>query len=452
LLGVLLVLWISLLAPARGRAQEFCAPQLLSSTLDGSTLDLELATSAQCLEGASVWIEDQQRDFDVVPGDPPPARVVIAVDDSSSLGSGDQSIVAQAVDQLLDELDPATEVALVSFGNGAVIDVPATTDHHSIVSAIRRLEPGGGAALYSAVVEATEALTGAEGPGLIVLLTYGWDWGNVSTTGAGESLALVASRGVPVYVQSLAPFDEDVDYLTALATDGQTHPNVAIFQLAAAIDQIPPAQSDRYHLTVDVDGIPEGAHSAVLFDAYGNFYASSFFSVAPPPPPAKEDLLTEFEVLGWPYTFTGESPSAEPASDVATAQPPPAPSPVSLPVAVAAAFDGAPGAEAPTQQLAPPEATAVPVSQPEPATAPSSSTAPKEPTPSTLLQFGALLFVIFALRRFRVGIARSADKADSKVRHHRHGLWLTEPWVPSLDAPDDADDADEEGSDRASAA
>ena len=132
-------------------------------------------------------------------------RLVIAVENSESLAAGDHDLVVNAIRSLLRRIDDSTEVALVSYGSRASLEVPATTEHDLVIQRLQDLEPAGGAALYSGVAEAARAAQGAAGPAAIILFTYGWDWGEGSTEDATASLEALELSGAPLYVQSLVP-------------------------------------------------------------------------------------------------------------------------------------------------------------------------------------------------------------------------------------------------------
>ena len=144
------------------------------------------------------------------------ATIVLATDTSGSMGAFDvmpsRLTAAQAAaEQLLEQLPPEIQVALVRFSTQASVVMPATTDREALAAALDSLQPEGRTALGDAIAFAVEVGVGATDPGdgsatgpapvSILLLSDG-----ANTDGTYEPLdaaELAAATDIPVFAVAL---------------------------------------------------------------------------------------------------------------------------------------------------------------------------------------------------------------------------------------------------------
>mgnify|MGYP000311040804 CR=1 FL=1 len=153
-----------------------------------------------------------------------PLALVLVLDTSGSMGPqyGDSLRQAQeAAVALVNGLRAGDRVALISFANDVVVQVPFTQDRAAVVNAIRGLQAYGNTALYQAVAEAARLAGEAGIPRrAVVLLTDGEDFGGRSQVGRDESLNLAAASAPQFLVIGLGQ-EIDRQYLAELAARTQ---------------------------------------------------------------------------------------------------------------------------------------------------------------------------------------------------------------------------------------
>jgi von Willebrand factor type A domain len=197
---------------------------------------------------------------------------------------------------LIATLGDGTRVAIVSYGNGAQVALPFTADQNAITSTLSALPLSGTAALYSGVEAAANLVAEASGETLIVVASYGWDWGSTSTTTREASLAAIEASGAPVYVQSLVVFGEDVAYLGALSTTGTIHGLTRLAALPDAATLLSRDAVTRYTIELDRSLLALGEHQITLTIAGRSASASivddALLSVAITDAPSDSSPLT----------------------------------------------------------------------------------------------------------------------------------------------------------------
>jgi hypothetical protein len=184
LASLLLVLLLATLA--QSGAARAAGPELVIRELsqdEGGVITAHVAADGVDITALRVFVDDIPANFQVVNTNLVPTRVVLAIENSVSMTTANRAEIQLAAESFLSALSPGSEVALVTYGNEVSVDVPFTTETASITETIATFEPIGGAALFSAVTTAADLLGESEHPALIVLVTYGWDWGGVSTAG-----------------------------------------------------------------------------------------------------------------------------------------------------------------------------------------------------------------------------------------------------------------------------
>ena len=118
---------------------------------------------------------------------------------------------------------------LISYANDAELAVNTTTDSEKLVDKIRKMKPGGGAALYDAIYKACTTRSLIQGEPyeprrIIIVVGDGHD--NASKKTLDEVLELAQRNLVTIYAMSTMAFgfaNEDRDVLERLATETGGH-------------------------------------------------------------------------------------------------------------------------------------------------------------------------------------------------------------------------------------
>jgi MYXO-CTERM domain-containing protein len=205
-----------------------------------------------------------------------PARVVLAIENSVSMTALQLGQLRAAIGDLVAALDPADEVAIVTFGNGAAVALEPTADRGAVTAALDVMTVAGGSALYSGIATAAELAAGS--PSLVVVVTYGWEWGALSTHTRDASSAALVESGAAVYVQSMVFDGIDVAYLTAFATDGTVHYAAELGSLASAATLLD-SGAEQHAVTVAAPPLALGAHELQLVAAGGDVQHTTSFEV-----------------------------------------------------------------------------------------------------------------------------------------------------------------------------
>lgn len=270
--GALAVIVLLLVVVPRGSsAQAVPTLELGSAThsIDG-TIAVPVTATGGALESLSVTVDGAPVPFEVVTADAEAgATVMIAVETSVSMTPFQLAELKTQISALVDTLSASDQVGLVTFGGGATVVQPLTTDRAAFDASLLSITADGGSALYSGVTTAAESLQATNGPALLVLATFGWDWGGVSTHNRAQSIDAVAASGASVYVQSLV-FDNGVDvaYLAPLATDGLVHDNFQVASLPASTALLGSAAPSSV-LTATVGTLARGSHELVVSSELG---------------------------------------------------------------------------------------------------------------------------------------------------------------------------------------
>lgn len=260
-LGLAVIVILLVVVPRNSSAQTVGSLNLSGIThgADG-TIVASLTGSNEELASLSVFVDGEPVPFEVSDGETSAAsRVILAIENSVSMTPAQLFEVQSAANGLVASLNPADEVALVTFGGGATVALAPTTDRAAFDAAINAIGLDGGSALYSGVTTAGELAAGNPSS-LIVLVTYGWDWGSVSTHTREASIAAVSDAGASVYVQSMV-FDGSVDiaYLAPLASDGVVRDATQVAAIAGASSILGTAAPART-LTLTSPPLPLGEH------------------------------------------------------------------------------------------------------------------------------------------------------------------------------------------------
>lgn len=247
LFGLLAVCMLAILSPASSAAQTPDATiRIIELTHEaGGPMSVTFETASSDITSLELLIDGSPAEFELQSSTGTPPSVIFVVENSATMSAAQRAQLQTSASALLATTDGTTQAAIVTIGEGAQTALPFTQDHQTVSDSLATLPLIGGAALYSGVEIAAGLAAEAEGETLIVVATYGWNWGSVSTTTREASLAAIQGSGAAVYVQSLVFFGEDVAYVSALATDGTIHnltqlpalPNAAALLTGDAVTQ-----------------------------------------------------------------------------------------------------------------------------------------------------------------------------------------------------------------------
>ncbi|HTS31466.1 MAG TPA: VWA domain-containing protein [Bryobacteraceae bacterium] len=171
--------------------------------------------------------------------------------------------------------DPRYSGYLISYANEAELQVNTTTDSEKLAEKIRKMKPGGGAALFDALYKSctTRSLVKGEPyePRRIVIV-IGDGHNNVGTHGMGEVLELAQRNLVTIYAISTMAFgfsNEDQDVLERLTTETGGHVEYPLNNLYKDVSGYlsNPSDAGNYALTVGTGGyaaeISKGIFNAI---------------------------------------------------------------------------------------------------------------------------------------------------------------------------------------------
>lgn len=146
-----------------------------------------------------------------------PTTVVATLDTSGSMLGASLASAKSALGGLVQRLTPEDSVALVSFSDQAQLVIAPSTDKSGVEAAVKALQASGNTALYGAVAESARvAASAGSARRLVILLTDGEEYGNVSGLSREESLDRAAQSGAIFYVIGLG-VGADREYLAQLA-------------------------------------------------------------------------------------------------------------------------------------------------------------------------------------------------------------------------------------------
>jgi len=137
-----------------------------------------------------------------------PARVLLLLDASGSMGNDRVANARQAASQLLFALSPEDEVAVAGFDSRYWGVVAFTRDRQAVRHGLDSITPFGSTALHDALDKgARDIATHGEGRRAVVVLTDGVDTSSQKT--ADEVIARSRALDVPIYAVSVvSPLDD----------------------------------------------------------------------------------------------------------------------------------------------------------------------------------------------------------------------------------------------------
>lgn len=147
--------------------------------------------------------------------------IVLTFDVSGSMAGAPLEQARLAGRALIDQLGSDDQAAVVTFASGVQIVQHFTGDRALLLAAIGGLAAGGNTALYSGVQQSAELVSEAPyARSSIVLLSDGYDFGDIGATTRQTSLDLARESGALVFAVGLGS-EIDTDYLSGLAQAGK---------------------------------------------------------------------------------------------------------------------------------------------------------------------------------------------------------------------------------------
>jgi VWFA-related protein len=145
-----------------------------------------------------ILTEDGARqELQVVRPEALPATYVMLVDSSQSIARG-VGFLRDAVTRFMKYLRPADRVLVVPFSRTLGVATGPTDDVETVLDAMLATKPGGGTAIYDAIVATSEMIRKREGRHVLVLLSDGYDEHSSATR--DDAIAAVQGSGATAYV------------------------------------------------------------------------------------------------------------------------------------------------------------------------------------------------------------------------------------------------------------
>ena len=126
-----------------------------------------------------------------------PATYVMLVDSSQSIARG-VGFLRDAVTRFMRYLRPDDRVLVVPFNRTIGAATGPTNDLETVLDAMLSVRPGGGTAIYDAIVNTSEMIRRREGRHVLVLLSDGYDEHSVATR--DDAIHAVQTSGATAYV------------------------------------------------------------------------------------------------------------------------------------------------------------------------------------------------------------------------------------------------------------
>lgn len=146
--------------------------------------------------------------------------VVLAIDTSDSMYGVPLESAKEAARVFIQNLNPATPVAVVTFSSRAELVHDFSSDHNSLVEAIDELATGGVTALYDGSLLAVETASKASASqSIVVLLSDGAEYGGQSSALRTDAREEAVENDVMVFTIGLG-FGADRTFLEEMVDDG----------------------------------------------------------------------------------------------------------------------------------------------------------------------------------------------------------------------------------------
>ena len=138
-----------------------------------------------------------RQELEVVRPEVMPATYVMLVDSSQSIAHG-VGFLRDAVTRFMRYLRPDDRVLVVPFSRTIGAATGPTNDVETVLDALLAVRPGGGTAIYDAIVNTSEMIRRREGRHVLVLLSDGYDEHSVATR--DDAIHAVQTSGATAYV------------------------------------------------------------------------------------------------------------------------------------------------------------------------------------------------------------------------------------------------------------
>jgi len=241
-------------------------------------------------------------DFTVECQENVPILIALVLDTSGSMA--DQALIntQAAAAQLIHSLEPADEVAVISFDTEVTTHLEFTTDKDAAVAAVEALTAEGGTAFNDAVYEAAMLLARRpRGRKALIILTDGDDTDSVLTIEDAVDTAQEAS--IPVYTIGFGPsIRPDVLERVAILTGGHFYQSPSSEEVGESFEAVARLLHYQYVLRFDSSLQADGAEhtlrvsvgvEGVQADAEARFTAE------------RRDIIVEILALGSGDTIGG---------------------------------------------------------------------------------------------------------------------------------------------------
>lgn len=221
------VLSLVVAGPATAPAGAQTEGQLVLENVDATSFPLVRAVvSGPAVDGelddAFLVTEDgEELSPDVVRLRGDELNVVLALDVSGSMEGEPLDRAKAAVAEMLDTLPEAVPVAVVSFGDGAVLQSTFTTDRPATLASVDGLIAAGGTSLYDGIELSLAQLDAQGGTGALVVLADGDDTNSSRTL--NDTVSRFSSTDVAASFVALETSDFNADTFTTMsnASDGR---------------------------------------------------------------------------------------------------------------------------------------------------------------------------------------------------------------------------------------
>jgi len=250
--------------------------------------------------------DDVAQTIDLVNQERVPATFALLIDSSQSM-SRRFDFVKAAAGRLTNFLRPNDRVVVAPFAKHLAAVTGPTGDRHTIVDAIKHIEPVGGTAILDSLIELSARLQPGEDRRSVILITDGYD--EHSTQTFETALAAVKSSGLTVYVVGIGGIagislkgERELKRI-ANETGGRVFFPPRVEDLADVYDQLATDAQNRYLVTyTPTNTARDGSWRAIgLNTPTGRYSVRTRAGYRAPKPPPIRPML-EFTVTD----LTGE--------------------------------------------------------------------------------------------------------------------------------------------------
>jgi len=186
--------------------------------------------------------------------------IVLVLDVSSSMAGAPLDEAKAAALGFIDQVNANSPIAIVTFASRIRQVQDFSSDRAATRREIENLAFGGQTALYQGAFDGVQKSDQSPiSRRVVVLLSDGAEYGELSQVERGAAVAEAQRIGVPVYTIGLG-YGTDRDYLIELAsgTGGQYYESPDPTQLQAIYDEIARILTVQYEICVDTDLLPDG--------------------------------------------------------------------------------------------------------------------------------------------------------------------------------------------------